>query len=148
MTREEARAYFRDKGLAYEDITVTDLHYLSSLLNLHFAIQRKERLEAGRHGEDTRPVYWLRVNDAKRYKGQYDECGRLIFADITGKGAYFTARQVITFERNGFIGFCGDASDANAEPVLAAFVEWCDEMAAIKEIGERGDGESGNGEMD
>lgn len=139
MTRKEARAYFKEKGLAYSDITVTDLYFLSVLLDLHFTKQRKERMEARRHGDDTKPVYWVRVNDAKRYKGKFDECGRLIFAELTGKGAYFTARQVITFGRDGFIGFCGDADDRNAEPVLAAFVEWCDEMAAIKAIGERGD---------
>lgn len=139
MTREEARAYFKEKGLTYSDITVTDLYFLSSLLDLHFARQRKERMEARRRDDATPPVYWLRVNDAKYYKGKYDDHGRLIFAELTGKGTYFTARQVITFGRDGFIGFCGDAIDKNAEPVLAAFVEWCDEMAEIKAIGERGD---------
>ena len=41
MTRDEARDYFHDKGLTYDDITVTDLHFLATLLNLQFTIQRK-----------------------------------------------------------------------------------------------------------
>lgn len=139
MTRNEAREYFKEKGLTYSDITLSDLEFLSVLLNLRFTQQRKERIQARKRGEDTKPVYWIRVNDAKYFKGQYDEYGRLIFASLTGKGAYFTARQVISFNKDGFIGFCGDADDRNAQPVLAAFVEWCDELAAMKAIGERGD---------
>ena len=142
MTRDEARAYFRDKGLTYSDITVTDLRYLSTLLDLQFTIQRKYRIQARREDKDgAKPVYWLRVNDAKYFKGRYDENGRMLSAFITGKGTYFTAREVISFNYNGFIGFCGEADDRNAEPVLTAFVEWCDEMAALKAIGERGDHE-------
>lgn len=146
MTRDEARAYFRDKGLTYEDITVTDLSLLAVLLDLYFTKRRKETIKDTRHNAE--PVYWQRTNGTRLLKCQFDERGRLIFATITGKGDQFTARQVISFNRDGHIGFCGAVSDVNAEPVLAAFVEWVDEMAAIKEIGERGDGGSGSGEVD
>jgi hypothetical protein len=135
MTRDEARAYFRDKGLTYDDITVTDLHFLSTLLNLQFTIQRKYRIQARRTDPGgAKPVYWLRVNDSQKFKGQYDEQGRMLCAYLTGKGSYFTAREVISFNRDGFIGFCGEADSQNTEPVLTAFVEWCDEMASIKEV--------------
>lgn len=142
MTREEARNYFREKGLAYSDITITDLRLLSTLLDLNFTIQRKYRVRARMDDENgAKPVYWLRVNDAKYFKGKYDENGRMLCAFLTGKGTYFTAREVISFNMNGFIGFCGEADTKNTEPVLEAFVEWCDEMAAIKAIGKRGDDE-------
>lgn len=134
MTREEARAYFWDKGLRYFDITLTDLHLLSSLLNLHFSKQRAERIEAQRREENAKPVYWLRVNEAKYYKGMWAPEGTLLRAFITGKGPYFTAREVISFYEDGFIAFCGDADPKNTEPVLAAFVEWCDKMAEIKAV--------------
>lgn len=142
MTREEARNYFREKGLAYSDITITDLRLLSTLLDLNFTIQRKYRVKARMDDANgAKPVYWLRVNDAKYFKGKYDENGRMLCAFLTGKGTYFTAREVISFNANGFIGFCGEADRQNTEPVLEAFVEWCDEMAAIKAIGKRGDDE-------
>lgn len=142
MTREEARNYFREKGLAYSDITITDLRLLSTLLDLNFTIQRKYRIKARMDDADgAKPVYWLRVNEAKYFKGKYDENGRMLCAFLTGKGTYFTAREVISFNANGFIGFCGEADPQNTEPVLEAFVEWCDEMAAIKAIGKRGDDE-------
>lgn len=137
MTREEARNYFKENGLTYSDITITDLRLLSTLLDLNFTIQRKYRLL----NDGAKPVYWLRVNDAKYFKGKYDENGRMLCAFLTGKGRYFTAREVISFNMDGFIGFCGAADTQNTEPVLEAFVEWCDEMAAIKAIGKRGDDE-------
>lgn len=126
MTRNEARQYFRDKGLTYADISRGDLALLSSLINRNFAAERAEAIKTGRY------LYWLRVNSARHYKGRWTESGGLVCAFLTGKGEYFTAREVVSFNYDGFIGFCGDTSDGNAAPVLAAFVEWCDEMAAQK----------------
>lgn len=126
MTRDEARAYFKEKGLTYGDISRTDLSYLCALLDLHFAKERKEREKSGYY------TFWVRTNPAKDYKGTWTESGAMVCAFLTGKGEYFTAREVVSFNRDGFIGFCGDASDRNAQPVLAAFVEWCDAMAEYK----------------
>ena len=126
MTRAEARAYFQEKGLTYADISRTDLSYLCALLDLHFVKERKKRVRAGDY------PYWVRTNQARHYRGEWTETGAMVCAFLTGKGEYFTAREVVSFNRDGFIGFCGDAGDANAEPVLAAFVEWCDAMAEYK----------------
>lgn len=38
-------------------------------------------------------------------------------------------KEVISFNRDGFIGFCGAADSENTAPVVAAFVEWCDWLA-------------------
>ena len=128
MTNDEARRYFKDKGLTYNDVTLSDLHYLKELLNEQFTKQRKA--EIAKYG---RPLYWSRVNDAKYYKGEFTPATegyqRMICAYLTGKGEYFSAREVISFNRDGFIGFCGDASTENTAPVLAAFIEWCDWLA-------------------
>lgn len=133
MTRTEAREYFRQTGLAYSDITVSDLRLLCVLLERQFAFHRKERIETGGR------VCWVRMNCAPRFNGQFDENGRLRCAFLDGKGEYFTIHEVISFELDGFIGFCCGMDAKNAEPVLAAFVEWCDIMAELKTIGERGE---------
>ena len=126
MTRDEARAYFKEKGLTYGDISRTDLSYLCVLLDLRFVKERKKRVKHGDY------YYWFRTNPARNYKGEWTETGAMVCAFLTGKGEYFDAREVVSFNRDGFIGFCGDASDRNAAPVLAAFAEWCDAMAEYK----------------
>lgn len=124
MTRDEARAYFAEKGLTYDSVKLEHLHYLKELLDEQFIRQRKQRMKT-----HEKPLYWKRVNEAKYYKGTYDpDTGAMVCAFLTGSGEYFHAREVISFERNGFIGFCGEADMQNKEPVLAAFVEWCDWM--------------------
>lgn len=128
MTREDARAYFKEKGLTYADISRTDLSLLAALLDLHIIRDRMARIACGEC------VYWVRVNPAKNYRGEWADNGALIHAHMTGKGEYFSCRQVITFGRDGFIGFCGDASDRNLAPILDAFVVWCDELAEIKAV--------------
>lgn len=121
MTTNAARAYFAENDLTYADVTLDDLHYLKLLLDEQFIKERKKRMQAGR-----KPQYWKRVNEAKYYKGEYTPEGKLVCAYMTGSGEYFTAREVISFNRDGFIGFCGAADSENTQPVLAAFVEWCD----------------------
>lgn len=128
MTRNEARQYFRDKGLSYADISRTDLALLGALLDRNFAREKKLLDSFGLYH------YWERVNSARHYRGEWTETGAMVCAFLTGKGAYFSCRDVISFNRDGFIGFCGDASDKNAQPVLEAFVEWCDELAVEKQV--------------
>ena len=120
MTTTAARDYFKNLGLTYADITLDDLHYLKLLLDEQFIKEQKKRMQTR-----CKPQYWIRVNDAKYYKGEYTPEGKLICAYMTGKGAYFNAREVISFDRNGYIGFCGEADSENTKPVLAAFFEWC-----------------------
>lgn len=128
MTRDEARAYFSESGLSYADVTLEDLYYLQLLLDMQIFQERKRRFQT-RH----KPQYWICVNNAKYFKGEYTPEGRLIRAYMTGKGRYFTAREVISFNRGGYIGFCGDADNENKEPILVAFIEWCDWMVERKE---------------
>lgn len=120
--REEARQYFKGCGLSYNDITIDDLNYLKWILNEKFA-----KLMVERKGSLWGPSYWYRVNDAKYYKGTYKD-GKLVTAYLTGKGTYFQAREVISFNHNGYIGFCGEADGSNTAPVIEAFIEWCDHL--------------------
>lgn len=125
MTREEARAYFKSKGLTYSDISCTDLELLTSLLNMRFAEARRARIAAGE------PVHWQRVIGVR---GEYRASGSMIWTSITAKGASFSITNVISFNRDGFIGFCGEASEEHLQPVMAAFAEWCDRLADIKAV--------------
>lgn len=129
MTRAEARAYFTAKGLTYLDISGTDLELLKTLLDRHFSQARRERLAAGK------PVYWQRVIGIR---GEHRASGSMIWTNITAKGATFTTTNVVSFNRHGFIYFCGEASHDDIQPVLRAFVEWCDRLAELKEIGKGG----------
>ncbi len=125
MTRAEARAYFEAKGLTYADISCTDLELLTSLLNMRFAEARRARIAAGK------PVHWQRVIGVR---GEYRASGSMIWTNITAKGATFTVTNVISFNRDGYIGFCGEASEEHLQPVMAAFAQWCDRLAEIKAV--------------
>lgn len=126
MNREEARNYFYNLGLTYDAITINDLHLLKWLLNRNFSeIQVQSLKDKEQH------PYWHRVNDAKYYKGKYNN-EKMISAFLTGKGGYFEAREVISFNSDGFIGFCGEVDKNNSKPVIAAFIEWCDCMKKIQ----------------
>lgn len=125
MTRMDARAYFDKKGLTYSDISCTDLGLLVTLLDKHFSRERRERIEA------RRPVCWQRVNGIR---GEYEPNGGVVYAIIAAKGESFTTTNAISFNRNGFIGFCGGVHLDDVQPVLAAFTEWCDELADIKAV--------------
>ena len=125
MTNDQARAYFAECGLTYNDVTPEDLHYLKLILDEQIILERKRRTQS-----PCKPQYWIRTNNIKH---TFTPEGRLVCAFITGNGEYFDDREVISFNRDGFIGFCGAADSENTQPVLAAFIEWCDWMASKKE---------------
>ena len=127
MTRDDARSYFREKGLTYCDVTLSDLRLLNVLLDLQFSKQRDAE------------KYWTRTHCVAPGRAKFDDNGRLLCALLTGKGVYFTSRETVSFDPDGFIGFCGSADSKNTEPVLAAFVEWCDTLAEMKAAAEGGD---------
>ena len=49
------------------------------------------------------------------------------------KSYYFTDRQGITFESDGFIAFAGWADDGNVQPILRACVKWVEECTGYVE---------------
>ena len=48
-------------------------------------------------------------------------------AFLSCDGSYFTGREAISFNSDGFIGFCGWADDKNSIPFLVAFYRWVNE---------------------
>lgn len=126
-TTQEARDYFRDKGLTYHDITEGDILALVMILNQEIkrSIKNREMSNSTMHLSQ-------KVDMKKRSNGTITECYLYINSD------YFTRRECINFNRNGFIGLCGWADQGNTNPILRAFLRWCD----ILERGEASDHET------
>lgn len=122
-TNDEARQYFEDKGLTYADITEGDILALIMLLNKHIK-------KANKDGETSVNTMHLskRVDIKKRTNGTIICCYLYI------NSHYFTQRECISFNTNGFIGFAGWASQANTNPILRAFLEWCDYLGESKQL--------------
>lgn len=121
-TTQEARDYFKEKGLTYNDITEGDILTLVLLLNREIKKAVKD------HEMSTQSMHLSRRLDIKkRSNGAITECYLYI------NSHYFTQRECISFNRNGFIGFCGWADQGNTNPILRAFLEWCDCLTETEE---------------
>lgn len=121
-TNEEARQYFRDKGLSYHDITEGDILSLLMLLN-------REIKKSNKAGETSVSTMHMssKIGMKKRTNGTIVQCFLYV------NSHYFTRREAISFNEDGFIGFAGWADQGNINPLLRAFLRWCDDLAAAKE---------------
>lgn len=113
--RDLARKHFQRCGLSYKDIGLHEINTLIKYLNKHFAdynscmVMIKEPRVTGK-------IKDVILDSDKRIK----------FAQLRVKGTYFEDREAITFNEDGWIGFCGWADNSNLTPFVMAFVEWCD----------------------
>lgn len=120
-TNDEARAYFASKGFTYDDITEGDILSLVLLLNKHIKI-------ANKNGETSTNTMRLseKIEIKKKTNGSIVEC--YLFMN----SHYFTRRECISFNTDGFIGFAGWADRGNTNPILRAFIEWVDSLEAVR----------------
>ena len=116
-TTQEARDYFHAKGLTYQDITEGDILSLVLFLNQEIKKSTKNREMSTGSMHLSRKLYMK-----KRSNGTITECHLYI------NSHYFTQRECISFNKNGFIGFCGWADQGNTNPILRAFLKWCDSI--------------------
>ncbi len=114
MTTEQARNYFAEKGFTYENVTEVEICILLLLLKKHIKQANKEN----------KTSVTLRMSE--KIKGEYKADGTVIECYLFLNSDYFTRREAISFNKNGFIGFAGWADDGNKEPLIKAFVEWVD----------------------
>lgn len=116
-TNDEARQYFKDKGLTYADITDGDILTLTMMLN--------QELKKSNKAEETSCVMRLseKIDIKHRSNGSITACYLYM------NSHYFTRREAISFNRDGFIGFAGWADQGNVNPLLRAFLRWCDYLA-------------------
>ena len=121
-TNEEARSYFADKGLTYGDITGGDILALVMMLNQEI----KRSNKAGETSVNTMSL-------SQKIDAKYKTNGTIISCFLYMNSHYFTRRECLSFNENGFIGFAGWADDQNLNPIKRAFLRWCDALGLEKE---------------
>ena len=119
--RDLARDYFNKCNITYEDIGMNEIYKLIQFLN-------KKIADAG--------SCMLMINEPK-LKGRntnikLNKNGKIKFAELRVKGTYFDDREAITFNEDGFIGFCGWADGYNLTPFVTGFKDWCDYISKRK----------------
>ena len=120
-TNNEARQYFTDKGLTYADVTEGDILVLIGNLN-------KEIKKSNKTGETSCDTMHL----SKKVAMKKNRDGSIINCYLYMNSHYFTQREAISFNTDGFIGFAGWADQGNTNPILRAFISWCDYLADSK----------------
>lgn len=112
---DEARRYFKDCGLSYEDVKDGDILTLTMMLNQEIkkAIKNEEMSTQS-----------MRLSEKIDMKRKSD--GSIISCFLYLNSHYFTRREAISFNRDGYIGFAGWADQGNVNPILRAFLRWCD----------------------
>lgn len=123
MSNDEARQYFKDKGLTYADITSGDICGLVMILNKHIK-------KASKNHEMSVDSMHLSEKIVSKYKTNGELLGCFIYLN----SHYFRRRECISFNYDGFIGFAGWADSRNTKPITEAFIEWCDTITKVEEV--------------
>lgn len=121
-TNDAAREYFKNKGLTYGDIMDGDILTLVMMLN-------EEIKKSNRSGETSVCTMSL----SQKIRSKHRTNGTIIECFLYMNSHYFTRRECISFNKDGFIEFAGWADDGNLNPIRRAFLRWCDALAAAKE---------------
>lgn len=123
--RNYARRHFNDY-FTYRDVTPCDITALEGYISIEIAAFRAigevtvPELSVS-HYRKTRPI--IHAGDAGGIREAF------LFCD----GSYFNGREAISFNKDGFIGFCGCADSMNARPFVSGFCRWVDEwMTPVK----------------
>lgn len=116
-SRDDAREYFKSKGLTYDNITEGDILVLTMLLQRELKKSNKD------HETSVDMTLSSKVNMRRKSNGSIICCFLYVNAN------YFTRREAISFNQDGFIGFAGWADVGNTNPLLRAFLKWSDYLA-------------------
>ena len=114
QTTEQARIlYAQNVGKDYAKLNPVLLHRLAAIVD--------ERCRAS----NSFPMEGKSTYRAQREpKIKYNGAGYVTEAYITCSAFYFSKREAISFNRDGFIGFAGWSDSYNIKPILAAFQHW------------------------
>lgn len=121
MTNDEARQYFKDMNLDYSKITRLKLRRLQNMIEAELIDYLEEGKMEALQMDMT--IASIRKNDVV-FENQKFVCGQ-----IQVNGAYFSRREAVSFNRDGFIGFGGELSTTNVQPILKAFCKWCTKIS-------------------
>lgn len=117
-----AREYFKSKNLTYDDITEGDICTLVMILNRNI----KKACKEGKMSVDT-------MRMSQKIQSKFKSNGTLIECYLFINSHYFIRRECISFNKDGFIGFCGWAGGCNVAPIVNSFTEWVDTLTNVKE---------------
>ena len=120
MNNNEARQYFKDKGLTYSVLNTQSIKLLKNLV----------QKEINKMKNDTSDYILVSINRLRPVASQLKNG----WVELTVKGTYFDSREAITFNRDGFIGFAGWASTENTKPFIDGFIKWCDYLVENREV--------------
>lgn len=116
LKSEELRLKFSELGFTYQMITSKEIGKLIQLLNIEIDIFNKN------------PDNELKLNISKfgnnDFNYDYNNDGAIKSVFIKVDAFYFEDREAISFNSNGFIGFCGWSSSVNSVPFYNAFDRW------------------------
>ena len=120
--REQAREYFKSCGLTYDDVTEGDIIPLIMLLNREIKISNKT-------GETS--VNTITLSKKMLFTNTPKHTMKNCYLYMNSH--YFKERECISFNTDGFIGFAGWSDTKNVQPILRAFIQWCDMLKQNKE---------------
>lgn len=127
LSREDIRDVFNSR-FSYSDIGASDIMALEGFLGIELALYR----ETTDYGRDMGMTISHHKKDKPKVSFRDDEPDRLESAFLRCDGAYFHGREAISFNSDGFIGFCGWADSKNTAPFLRAFSRWMGEWLSEK----------------
>lgn len=117
MTSQECRYLWEILKLTYADIEPYDLDALQGYIALECA-------KSCRKGKTPRYTIPRRKNDSLCYKMNPDGGIAKAYLKIDCPGQW-NGREAVSFNSDGFIGFCGWADSQNSQPFYRAWREWC-----------------------
>lgn len=103
-----AREYFMNAGLTY-----------NTMPNFDILMSKLKSALAEHNWHD------LRMTDCKI---AYNKDGTFCYAEFRCSSDYFSGREAITFNGDGFIGFAGWACSNTVKPFTQAFKDWVDHI--------------------
>lgn len=115
LTCDGMRQLFSER-LAYEQITENDIRALEGFLAIEYAQYDRDGWDFQMH-PSYRKQYQPKIKLAEDGKG-------IKSAFLRVSSRYFSGREAISFNADGFIGFAGWASSGTVQPFLRAFFKW------------------------
>lgn len=107
MTTNEIRGILANKNITSKNVTVEELFLLKDILSKN-----------------------LRESSIYDGSARIDKVANLKFIKMSTN--QWKARECISFNKDGFIGFAGWASSQNLQPILKSVLEWIEQIRIKK----------------
>lgn len=128
LSPERVRTLF-NANLSYEKIDQNDIEALNCLIGLECAKHNRDISFGLIHGVKLhlpkKKCYAPIVRMSKEHPGIKEAYLRI-------DGDYFSGREAVSFNCDGFVGFAGWADRNNVQPILQGFVRWMTEWKGIR----------------